>query len=311
MTIRTARNGDVEIAYETLGSQSGEPLLLVMGIGGHMLSWPDEFCRLLVDRGFWVTRFDNRDAGLSTRFTEAGAPSQVRMVFLPASAALYSLEDMADDAVAVLDAQGWSAAHIVGVSLGGQIAQTMAVRHPDRVRTLTSISSSPAPRIGQPTPITFLRLLIGARLGKRVKTQAHTDAFVAGLTSLTGSGGHTADEDQGATRGQARAIDDHGGLDMAAFQRQTAAIAASGDRRPALAHVQIPTLVLHGEDDQMVRPIAGKVTADAIPGARLVMYPGMGHDLPPKLWAAMIDEIASMVERSATYGPGRTRPSAD
>lgn len=155
MTIRQALHGDVEIAYEAIGDPEGEPLLLLMGTGGQMLSWPDGFCDLLVERGFCVARFDNRDSGLSTHLNDAGAPNQLTMLMRPAAAAVYLLEDMAGDALAVLDALGWPSAHVAGMSQGGMVAQVLAVHHPERVRSLTSISSSPAPRLGQPTPGTF------------------------------------------------------------------------------------------------------------------------------------------------------------
>lgn len=291
MTIHTATHGDIKIAYETFGAPDGAPMLLIMGTGGQMLAWPEEFCRQLADRGFRVTRFDNRDAGLSTRFSAAGRPNQLKMLLRPGSAAVYRLEDMADDAVAVLNDLGWPAAHVVGISQGGMIAQAVAVRHPDRVRTLTSISSSPAPRIGQPGPGTLLKIIKVAN-PKRVRSREDLADYVVDLHQVTGSPGYPADE--AALRELGRRSHDRGGLDPAAVQRQTAALVASGDRRAELARVRVPTLVLHGEDDPMILVKAGKATAEAIPGARLVTYPGMGHDLPRALWATIIDEIVAL-----------------
>ena len=278
MTIGRTAHGDVEIAYETRGDPPGEPLLLVMGTGGQMLSWPDGFCDLLTERGFQIARFDNRDSGLSTHLDGAGRPNQLTMLLRPAAAAVYRLEDMAGDAVAVLDALGWPTAHVAGMSQGGMIAQTLAVRHPDRVRSLTSISSSPAPRLGQPTPGTLLRVLRVAN-PRRVRSAEDLARYLVDLRQVTGSPGCPADEEW--LRDLGRRCYDRGGLDTAAVQRQTAAIAASGDRREELRQLRVPTLVLHGEDDRMIRPVAGRATAGAIPGARLVTYPGDGPRAAP------------------------------
>ena len=296
MTIERTRNGEVEIAYETLGDPRGEPLLLVMGTGGQMLSWPDGFCDCLTERGFHIARFDNRDSGLSTHLNGAGRPNQLTMLLRPAAGAVYRLEDMAGDAVAVLDALGWRCAHVVGMSQGGMIAQTLAVRHPDRVRSLTSIASSPAPRLGQPTPGTLLRVLRVAN-PRRVQSAEDLAQYLVDLRQVTGSPGYPADEEW--LRDLGRRSYDRGGLDTASVQRQTAAITASGDRREELRQVRVPTLVLHGEDDRMIRPVAGRATAGAIPGARLVTYAGMGHELPRALWPAIADEIAAVARRTA------------
>jgi pimeloyl-ACP methyl ester carboxylesterase len=295
MTIRTARHGDVEIAYESFGAATDKPLLLVMGIGGQMLSWPEGFCRQLADHGFCVVRFDNRDAGLSTHFTAAGRPNQLTMLLRPAAAAVYRLQDMADDAIAVLDTQGWPAAHVVGFSQGGMIAQTMAVRHPDRVRSLTSISSTPAPRVGQPRPGTLLKIVKVAN-PKRIKSPQDLAQYMLRLHQLVGSPGYPADPVK--LHELAHQCYERGGLDQAAVQRQTAAIAASGDRRAELAHIRTPTLVIHGEDDQLIRLPAGKATADAIPGARFITYPGMGHDLPAALWTTIINQVGQLATQS-------------
>lgn len=303
MTIHTAHRGDIEIAYETFGPSTGEPLLLLAGQGAQMLTWPQEWCQLLVERGFCVARFDQRDAGLSTRMSEAGAPNQLRMLLRPGSAAVYELEDLADDTAAVLDALGWASAHLVGISMGGMIAQTLATTHPDRARSLTCISSAPTPRIGQPKPRTLLKIIKVAN-PKRVKTREDLAQYVVDLHRLTGSPAYPTDEQ--VLRELGRQSFDRGGLDVAAVQRQTAAITASGDRRAALAKLQIPTLVLHGEDDPMIRVEAAEVTAATIPGARLVTYPGMGHDLPRQLWPAIIEEISSIADVPREASPRST-----
>jgi pimeloyl-ACP methyl ester carboxylesterase len=291
MTYATAHNGAIDIVYETMGPDQNEPLLLIMGTAGQLTSWPDGFCEGLVDRGFRVARFDNRDSGLSTRLAEQGTPSQLRMLFNPASAAVYSLHDMAADAIAVLDDLGWPAAHVVGLSQGGAIAQTMATAFPERVLSLTSIASQPAPRIGQPSPRDLLKVIRVAN-PRRVKTADDAGQYTVDLQKIVGSSAYPVDEAELRDRG--RRAYARGGLDMACAQRQTAAIVASGDRRAALANVRVPTLVIHGEDDKMIRPVAGRATADAIPGARLVTFPGMGHELPPPLWSSIIDEISAV-----------------
>lgn len=293
MTANTVRNGDVEIAYETFGTPGGEPLLLIGGLGVPMLIWREEFCERLVERGFHVARFDNRDSGLSTHFSAAGRPRRLAMLLQPASAAVYGAGDMAGDAEAVMDALGWSAAHAVGTSMGGLIAQVLAARRPDRVRTLTSISSYPDPRVGRPRPATLLKVLRAAD-PRKVKNRDGMAEYLVVLAQVTGSPAYPADEE--TLRDLGRRCYDRGGYDTAAVQRQTAAVAASGDRRAELARIDVPTLVLHGEEDRMVRPVAGRATANAIPGARLVTYPGMGHDLPAGLWPTITDEIAKLAE---------------
>jgi pimeloyl-ACP methyl ester carboxylesterase len=278
-----AQHGEVSLAYERLGSDDGEPLLLVMGLGTQMLLWPDEFCAALVNCGFAVARFDNRDAGESTHFTHAGAPSLLGILTRRVAVARYHLADMADDAIAVLDALGWASAHIVGVSLGGMIAQTVAIRHPERVRSLTSIASTPSPRIGRP------RLgVLSVFGGREVYSREAAGERTVKVFRAIGSPGHPRDE--GWLREVGRRAYDRG-HDPAGARRQLAAIVASEDRRPGLAGIRVPTLVLHGEADPLVRPSGGRATAAAIPGARLVMYPGMGHDLP-QAWPDIVEEIA-------------------
>jgi pimeloyl-ACP methyl ester carboxylesterase len=301
MTVNTVRRDDVEITYETFGPEEGEPLLLVMGTGAQMLAWHPDFCAALVESGFQVIRFDNRDSGLSTHFTSSGAPNQLKMWLRPASVAVYRLEDMADGAVAVLDAQGRQSAHVVGISLGGMIAQVIATRHPGRVRTLTSISSTPSARVGRTRLSTLMRF---AKVAKKPVTDAESLAQqMIDLQPFTGSPGYPADT--AWLRELARQSYERVGYDLAAAQRQTAAIAAAGDRRPDLAALRVPTLVIHGEADQIIRPIAGQETAKAIPGAVLVTYPGMGHDLPRELWPAAIDKIHDQAQRGAPQASRR------
>jgi pimeloyl-ACP methyl ester carboxylesterase len=306
MTIARAWRDDIEIAYETFGSPPGDPLLLIMGVGAQMLYWHDEFCLALAERRFQVARFDNRDAGLSTHLSSAGVPSQLKMLRRPAEAAVYRLEDMADDAVAVLDALGWAAAHVVGRSLGGMIAQTTAVRHPSRVLSLTSISSTPSARIGRATLGMAVRLLLANPAVLRGHIPASPEEAAEQLVRghrVVGSPGYALDEVW--LREVGRRMYERGGIDAAGRQRQNAAILAGGDRRTALAGVRVPTLVVHGEADPLIRPVGGEATAAAIPGATLVTFPGMGHDLPREVWPAIIDAIRALADRAGQLGGGR------
>ncbi|WP_020667765.1 alpha/beta fold hydrolase [Amycolatopsis nigrescens] len=269
MTVQFARNGDIEIAYETFGAAPGRPLLLIHGAGAPMLGWPEEFCAALVERGFHVARCDNRDAGRSSR---ARRP--------------YTVADMATDGLSVLDTLGWPAAHLVGVSLGGMIGQVMAARHQDRVLSLTSMCSAPDASMRR-TKIGVMARYFALNWRKPAGPEAAGERLVK-LLRLVGSTGHPQDEDW------LRRIGSEGHphrTDFAAARRQAAAARASGDRRTELSTITAPTLVLSGDADPLQPPRAGKATADAIPGARFVSYPGMGHDLPPALWPAIIDDI--------------------
>jgi pimeloyl-ACP methyl ester carboxylesterase len=290
-----ARHGAIELAYETFGPATGEPLLLIAGTGVQMLMWPEEFIAGLVARGFCVARFDNRDAGLSTHLTEAGNPGW----FMPVvrhSAAPYRLEDMAGDAVAVLDALDWNSANVVGASLGAMIAQTMAIRHPDRVRTLTSIMSTPSARIGLMPKISTIRKLMEIG-GTPVNSAEEAAGALVALKRLTGTPRYPVDEELVRDIGRRAYQRDPG--NEADDLRQRAAVSASGSRRKALARLRIPALVLHGDQDPIINVKAGHATAAAIPGARLVIYPGLGHDLPRELWPSILDEIAALAANPA------------
>jgi pimeloyl-ACP methyl ester carboxylesterase len=298
MTIRTARNGEIELAYEVLGEPGGEPLLLIMGLGAQMVGWPDGFCRELTARGFTVVRFDNRDVGLSTHLDvpprRRGRPP-------------YTLSDMAGDALAVLDDLGWPAAHVVGASLGGMIAQLLAVEHPDRVLSLTSIMSTPSPRIGRMRAQTLLALVRKARRlakehGRPATPEAMAD-FMAAMQQVTGSPAYPADRADHLAMLRVAMPRDAAGLTGPGARRQQAAQRAARDLRPELASVRVPTLVLHGDSDVLIRPEGGRATAAAVAGARLVVQPGMGHELPRPLWPAFADEIRATADRATA--PGR------
>lgn len=203
---------------------------------------------------------------------------------------------MAGDAVAVLDALGWRSAHVVGRSLGGMIAQTLAIEHPDGVRSLTLISSTPSWRIGRETPATTLRLLRARRATRRGRGAEGAAERLVAASRVFGSPGCPPQE--AWVREVARQMYGRGGLDAAGARRQNASILAGGDRRARLAGVRVPTLVIHGEADPIVRLEGGRATAAAIPGAKLVTFAGMGHDLPPELWPAIIDEIRAVADRA-------------
>jgi len=287
MTVELARNGDIEIAYEVEGPPDGEPLLLIMGLGLQLVFWPDAFRARLVERGFRVARFDNRDVGLSTHLTGLGLPS-VPAILLRSWRG-YRIADMAADAVAVLDALKWPSAHLVGVSLGGMIAQTVAGLFPARVRTLTSISSTPAAKIGRPRPRALRALAAGDPGGREASVQRVVDVF-----RVIGSPAYPLDERwlrDAAARSYDRFHDPDG------IRRQLAAITTSGDRRPLLRQLRMPALVVHGDADPLIRPAGGRATAAAIPGAELVTYPGMGHDLPGALQQPIADRIAAVARQ--------------
>lgn len=289
--------GDVEIAYETFGDPGDPAMLLVMGLGIQMIGWDEELCRLWADRGFHVIRFDNRDTGHSSQI-EGGPPPDVMAALAgDLSSASYLLADMADDAVGLLEHLGIGAAHVVGVSMGGMIAQTMAIRHPERVLSLTSIMSTTGdPTVGQPRP-DVLPVLLGPSPGDR---QGFTD-YQIGVFRKIGSPGYPSDEDR--IRSLCEQSFDRC-YSPIGFARQLLAIFASGDRTSDLASVRVPALVIHGEDDPLIDVSGGRATAKAIPGAELMVIPGMGHDLPPALWPKIVDAVVANAERASLRAAG-------
>lgn len=286
MSIKHASCGDVELAYETFGVAGNPPLVLVMGLATQMLGWPDEFCEALADSGFHVVRFDNRDIGLSTHLDEAGTPD-LSPLFAgqPITTAPYSLADMADDTIRLVDAIGLGRVHLVGASMGGMIAQEVALRHPERLLSLTSIMSTTSPNVGPPTPAASAALFIPP-----ATTESEAAERAIAVYRVIGSPGHPLDEVALSARAQEsfRRANDPAGV-----ARQLAAIHASGDRTERLRRLGVPTLVLHGEDDPLVQVDGGRATAAAVPGARLVTWPGMGHDLPRGIWPDVIGEITA------------------
>jgi len=282
----------VHIDYESMGDERAPAIVLIMGLGMQSIAWPDAFCAALVREGFRVVRFDNRDSGLSSRMAGGGTAHLMmalaaKWLRLPVRAP-YSLDDMAADTVGLMDALGIARAHVVGASMGGMIAQLVAIRHPARVASLTSIMSNTGnARLSKPSAAARRALL------RPTPSPADVDAVVEHLVSLfgvIGSPGYPADQEElrgRIERGVRRAYDPAGTV------RQLLAIVAAPDRSPQLKRIAVPTLVIHGADDPLVPPEAGRATARSIPGARLMLIDGMGHDLPPALWPALVDAIAA------------------
>jgi pimeloyl-ACP methyl ester carboxylesterase len=285
--------GDIEICFETFGDPADPALLLVMGLGTQMLGWHEDFCNDLAGRGLHVIRYDNRDIGRSTILTDAPVPTLGQILRRDSRAASYTLAEMAADGVGLLDHLGIERAHLVGVSMGGMIAQTIAARRPERVLSLTSIMSSTGNRWrGQPALKTYRQFL------RPVSTDRATYiAQTAALFDIIGSPGFEREDD--ALRELLGAMYDRG-HDPGSVTRQLAAILASGNRTAELRRITAPTLVIHGTADKLVAPSGGRATARAIPGARLLMIQGMGHDLPRGAWPQLIGAIVENTGRAAT-----------
>ncbi len=281
----------IDIAYERFGAPEAPPVVLVMGLGTQMLGWPDGFCKALAGHGLQVIRFDNRDAGLSSHMTNAPLPDVRAALLGSTSSASYTLSDLAADTVGLLDALGLDGVHLVGASMGGMIAQTVAIEHSDRVRSLTSIMSSTGdPSVGQPT-----QAALGALLSPPAATREAAIERTLAIVRVIGSPGFDLDEDD--VRRRTELAYDRG-YDPVGVARQLVAIAASGDRTTALRSLSVPTLVVHGADDPLVNPSGGRATARAIPGADLLVLDGLGHDLPRALWDPITQAIAEHVQRA-------------
>jgi pimeloyl-ACP methyl ester carboxylesterase len=288
----TAPANGLEIVYQEMGDSSGEPLVLVMGLATQMLGWDEPFCSLLADRGFRVIRFDNRDIGRSTKLTSAGVPSRFDMMSGRRATAPYLLRDMARDTTGLMDHLGIDAAHIVGASMGGMIVQTMAIEHPERVLSMVSIMSTTGSRW---TGLPSWRAM-GVLLGAPPRNRDSAVERAVKTFRVIGSPGYPFDEER-ISDIAGRSYDR--GHSAAGVVRQLHAITASGDRTRALRNVRVPTTVIHGKRDPLIRPGGGRATARAIPGARLKMIDGMGHDLPRELWPTFVDEIAGTAARAS------------
>jgi pimeloyl-ACP methyl ester carboxylesterase len=281
----------IELAYQEIGDPSGEPLLLIMGLAAQMLAWEEEFCALLAARGFRVIRFDNRDIGHSTMLDSAGMPSRVDMLLGRRATAAYLMKDMAADTVGLMDHLGIERAHVVGASMGGMIAQEMAIRRPERLRSMVSMMSATGARwSGQPSLKAW-----GLLFAKYPKTRDEFVKRAVRTLTVMGSPKYPMSSERVAALAGAMYDRSH---NPPGIVRQMHAISASGDRTPGLRHVHVPTTVLHGSADPLARPSGGRATAGAIPGARLRIFEGMGHDLPRALWPTFVDEIAATAARA-------------
>jgi pimeloyl-ACP methyl ester carboxylesterase len=285
---------NIEIEYDTFGDPSGKPLLLIMGLGSQMISWVPELCELFVQKGFYVIRFDNRDVGLSTKFDDAGVPNVMQIVIKARNGEKidppYTLEDMADDAVALLDALNIEKAHVCGASMGSMIAQVIAYRHPSRVLSLVSIMGSTGnPELPEPKP-EAMQVLVVPMPSKR---ERYIKESVKRWRVLWGS--YFYDEElrkELAEQAYDRSFYPDGQT------RQLVAILANGDRREKLKSINVPTLVIHGKEDPLVPMEGGIDTSKNIPGAKLLLVDKMGHSLPPEVWAQVSDAIAENASKA-------------
>ncbi len=281
----------IDIEYETFGSSSDPTILLIMGLGMQLIAWPETFCRELAANGFQVIRYDNRDTGFSTKFDNAKAPSvpalMIRSFLRLPMRVPYTIRDMADDAIGLLDALDIPSAHIVGASMGGMIAQNLAAAYPAQVRSLTSIMSTSGHRsIPGADPLVSRHLFLSApKQPDREAVIAHR----ARTIELIGSPAFPIDEE---TRREMAAISFDRSYYPAGFGRHVGAIIHDGDRRDRLRRITAPTLVIHGREDPLV-PLAGGIdTAEHIPGARLEVIEGMGHNFPVELWPTMVGLVS-------------------
>ena len=297
MTITQTTANGISITYEDKGPRDAPAILLVMGLGGQLTLWPDEFVDALNAHGFRTIRYDNRDVGLSTRFEAAGVPNVKWMVVksmigLPVRPA-YTLADMAADGIALLDHLGIVRAHIVGASMGGMIAQHIAARYPDRVLSLTSVMSTTGNRRLPRARKEAMQVLANRPMSGDPEDMI---AYSVRAARVIGSPGYPAAEDRLQRRVRA---DFERGFYPQGVARQMAAIVADGDRRALLKDIKAPTLVIHGEDDPLVPIAGGRDTAENLAGARLLTIPGMGHDLPLALVDTLADAIAGHAKEVA------------
>lgn len=288
-----AHNGEIDLYYETLGDPSGKPLLLIMGLGAQLVSWDDKLCAALVAKGFHVARYDNRDVGESTWLDDKPVDLEATIGKFMAGEPLdppYRIEDMADDAAAVLDALGWSSAHVMGASMGGMIAQAVAIRHPDRVRSLISIMSTTGDSdVGQPTDEILGVLLTEPPPGREAAIEASIEVGRAiGSPTLF---------DEERDRHLAEVSYDRG-FHPEGTLRQLVAVVTATSRTEALRSVTVPALVIHGLKDLLVQPSGGRRTAEALPNAELVELEEAGHDMPEVYRADLIDKIMALAVRA-------------
>lgn len=280
----------IKLEYDTVGDPGDPAMLLIMGLGEQLIDWPQEFCERLAARGYRVIRFDNRDAGLSGGPDEPAPPDLAAVLAGDLRTVPYRLADLAADAAGLLDALDVAQAHVVGVSMGGMIAQQLTLDFPDRVRSLCSIMSTTGDRsVGRATPEAAVVLRQPAATSRDVAI-----ANAVAVAQLIGSPGFPVDAGELRRRAIAKVDRAYRPVGTA---RQFAAIVASPDRTPRLGEVRVPTLVVHGAEDPLISVSGGRATAAAIPGAELLVVPGMGHDLPPAAWPRLIDAIDGNARR--------------
>jgi pimeloyl-ACP methyl ester carboxylesterase len=295
MSEERARVGSVELVYETIGDPADAPMLLVMGLGMQLIHWDRRLCELLAERGFHVIRFDNRDAGLSTKI-RGRVPNLMRLMAGLPTRVPYLIDDMASDTFGLLDHLEIERAHLVGTSMGGMIAQTMAIQRPGRVLSLASMLSTTGDRrVGTPNLRVWTILMRRAPRDR----EAYIGYFER-VFRMIGSPAYRSDDSH--VRDVAAATYDRCHY-PAGTARQLAAILASGSRTVGLRKLKVPTVVIHGEADPLVPVRAGRATARAIPGTKLITIPGMGHDMPEPLWPTFVDAIARNAERAAAMHP--------
>lgn len=286
---------NISIEFETFGEPDARPLLLVMGLGAQMVAWDENFCQQLADAGHFVIRYDNRDVGLSTRFHDHGVPDFEKLVteFMTNGSAKvpYTLDDMAVDGIALLDELGIAQAHICGASLGGMIVQTMAINHPERILSMTSIMST----TGNPDLPPAHAEAMEALNSERVDDPEHAMDRAVEVSKVIGSTGFERDEERirrKALESYERAYYPDG------VARQMAAIMAHGDRRPGLNKLSLPCLVVHGNIDPLVPVTGGHDTHQNVPGAELLIIEGMGHDMPKGVWGQIVQGVAQLTDQS-------------
>ncbi|MGN7296358.1 alpha/beta fold hydrolase [Ferdinandcohnia sp. SAFN-114] len=281
----------IKMVYQRFGNPALSPVFLIMGAGAQMINWPEGFCIELAGHDLHPIRFDNRDAGLTTHFSDAPVPDFPAILSGDFSTVTYSLSDMAADTIGLMDALGYDSVHLVGASMGGMIAQTIAIEYPHRVRSLTSIMSTTGDHsVGQPDYSVF------ANLGSPPydDRQAYIEWQIQSRKAI-GSPKYPLDEKLTAQIASLAWDRDHDPLGM---MRQAVAVIKSGDRTEQLRSIKIPTLVIHGENDKMINISGGRAVAAAIPGAELATFEGMGHDLPKPLWSVFTKKIANLIHRA-------------
>lgn len=293
----------IEIAYDTIGPPNGRPLILIMGLATSMIAWPEQFCTMLADAGHFVVRFDNRDVGWSGKLTSAGEPDlQALMQDAAAGKPMrvpYTLTDMAADTIGLMDSLGMQQAHICGVSMGGMIGQVMAIEHPERLVSLVSMmSTAGAPGLPPSSPAAMQAMM---QMPPTTRN-AYQDYMVDMMRIFS----NDSDQYDADLQRRLAGLSFDRGLYPAGFYRQMAAILASGNRSPKLKEVRIPTLVIHGDHDSVIPLAHGQDTTGAIPQARLVVVPGLGHGLAfPELWPQIVSAVSAHTEAAAKRFPTR------